>query len=332
MLLWIAYIPLHSAEEAGEGFTAEFFVEKETLGLGDTLPLRLDISYPKGYVVDEQRFQSNPFDEGELPFTAFIVRDVNIEKSSSDAYENLIVNYILEPWEPGHHFLAVGVVKFFPQTPDLKEVLLRVDSIAVFVDPLIGSGPLQAADVLPLSQKPIIDMDASNRQHILKGDLVQPEINLRLLAERVFPWHYIVLFFVALTSIFFAGYAISQYLRIRKKVPKPTPDPTKQAQKRLHALMQGLKSEASDSESFYVELTETVRQFVEDKYDINAPEKTTEEFLHHITEGDVFEEQTRQQLVELLQYADKVKFAQHASSESDRKQALKFANNFIAIS
>ena len=111
-----------------------------------------------------------------------------------------------------------------------------------------------------------------------------------------------------------------------------------QALQRLAALLESQKHE-SDVKSFFIELSDIVRWYVERLTGIRAPELTTEEFLHKIAkpvrQWGGFERQpsrpvgSLESLVPFLEAADVVKFAKHVPTDSEIMLAFRRAEQFI---
>lgn len=82
---------------------------------------------------------------------------------------------------------------------------------------------------------------------------------------------------------------------------------------------------------YYTELSETVRQYIEHRFQTNAMELTTEELLHKAKkhrEMAVF----RKSLKPLLQAADLAKFAKANPLPEEHIEALQLAKDFVRIS
>ena len=111
------------------------------------------------------------------------------------------------------------------------------------------------------------------------------------------------------------------------------------ALRRLAALLESRKHE-SDVKSFFVELSDIVRWYVERLTGIRAPELTTEEFLHKIAEprnrlwGNAEQQPpcftgSLDTLVPFLESADIVKFAKHVPANDEMMLAFRRAKDFV---
>ena len=63
--------------------------------------------------------------------------------------------------------------------------------------------------------------------------------------------------------------------------------------------------------TFYFRLSAIMRYYIEERFGLRAPERTTEEFLAEISNADVFNTGQRNYLKSFLKASDIVKFAKH---------------------
>ncbi len=80
---------------------------------------------------------------------------------------------------------------------------------------------------------------------------------------------------------------------------------------------------------FYSRLSDIVRQYLERRFDLMAPERTTEEFLREARSGGVLADDHKQLLADFLRAADMVKFALHEPSATESGLALTAARGFV---
>jgi len=113
----------------------------------------------------------------------------------------------------------------------------------------------------------------------------------------------------------------------RKVVVKPPTPPHKRA---IEAIGRLVKPEADDREAvkaYYVELTEVLRTYIDERYGFNAREMTSAEILAHLeqnaTEAVLFE------LREIFRTADLVKFARQTASLGEAERSLVKAADFV---
>lgn len=80
---------------------------------------------------------------------------------------------------------------------------------------------------------------------------------------------------------------------------------------------------------FYFELSDIVRQYIERRFSLRAPERTTEEFLEDMKRDPTLSAQHKQVLREFLEAADMVKFAMYQPSGDQIDEALEAAQDFV---
>jgi len=85
----------------------------------------------------------------------------------------------------------------------------------------------------------------------------------------------------------------------------------------------------SDYHTYWVRLSGIIRQYVERRFDIAAPEKTTQEFLAAAREHSEVGAEHRHVLTDFLRAADMVKFAALRPADEDCRRGLFAARDFV---
>jgi len=102
-----------------------------------------------------------------------------------------------------------------------------------------------------------------------------------------------------------------------------------QARQRLADLQRRGWPKQSDADAWYVELSDIVRRYIEDRYGVRAPELTTEEFLREARQQLGLQPAQRELLEAFLQTCDRVKFAGYLPQEAESQQAFAEASRFL---
>jgi len=97
----------------------------------------------------------------------------------------------------------------------------------------------------------------------------------------------------------------------------------------LDALERDALPETGQTHPFWVRLSDIVRQYVERRFDLRAPERTTPEFLHEARSHASLSEAHRTLLAQFLRMADMVKFAGVRPAAGDCRSALDTARIFV---
>lgn len=68
---------------------------------------------------------------------------------------------------------------------------------------------------------------------------------------------------------------------------------------------------------FCILVSDTVRVYLEERFNFHAPERTTEEFLHELRGTDLLAAEQKEKLGEFLESCDLVKFAKYEPGEKE---------------
>lgn len=97
----------------------------------------------------------------------------------------------------------------------------------------------------------------------------------------------------------------------------------------LEALRQKGWIEALKIEPFYVALSDIVRRYLEARFGLRAPERTTEEFIRDALSSRKLSDIHRDLVTGFLEQSDLVKFARHAPGAADMHHALDSAERLV---
>lgn len=87
--------------------------------------------------------------------------------------------------------------------------------------------------------------------------------------------------------------------------------------------------EQGEIKTFYQEISDILRRYIENRFGINAPEQTSEEFLAGLNHNTDFPAKFRERLKDFLTHCDMVKFAAFMPSENDIQETFNSCKNFI---
>jgi len=82
-------------------------------------------------------------------------------------------------------------------------------------------------------------------------------------------------------------------------------------------------------ETYFTELSDIVRHYLENRFDIRAPEMTTEEFLNALRHDRTLSRGHKDFLKDFLSHCDLVKFARYESNASEARKGYDAARNLI---
>ena len=116
---------------------------------------------------------------------------------------------------------------------------------------------------------------------------------------------------------------------MRRTEEGPPPPPAEIARAAIHALRGTSLLSQGDFDTFYTTLSDIVRRYIEGRYGLKAPRKTTGEFLMEAERDSRLRDDQKSQLQAFLRTADLVKFAGHEPPASHGTAALAMAQQFI---
>lgn len=134
------------------------------------------------------------------------------------------------------------------------------------------------------------------------------------------PWWWAVL----LGVLALAAIAFWLWKRRQPKVVTPVVAPLTPYEIAMQAL-QRLREENPAVEAFYTRLSDIVRQYIEARFGLRAPERTTEEFLAEAALSPEY----MALLGAFLSECDLVKFARYEPEAADRQRAFAAAEKFV---
>jgi len=137
---------------------------------------------------------------------------------------------------------------------------------------------------------------------------------------------------IALIAAALATVLLARLLRRRRAVqaaPKPLPQPHEIALAALDMLLRRNWIETENIEPFYIELSGIVRTYIEGRFNLRAPELTTEEFIRDATSSHHLSLEHQQLCTAFLEQCDLVKFAKHSPTQDDMRAAFAAAERLV---
>lgn len=105
--------------------------------------------------------------------------------------------------------------------------------------------------------------------------------------------------------------------------------PHTKALRALHRLRHAPRTTPAQVDAFYVEVSGVLRTYLEERFGLCAPERTTEEFLRELENGDRLARAHRAELERFLSQCDLVKFAAVVPGEAEHLATWAAAEAFV---
>lgn len=124
-----------------------------------------------------------------------------------------------------------------------------------------------------------------------------------------------VLVTVAALAVLFVAW--KWWLKRRAQIPivPPVPAHVRAKQKLAEAL-----AVIAQPKLFCILVSDTIRLYLEERFNFRAPERTTEEFLHELQDTDLLAAGQKGKLGEFLESCDLVKFAKYEPGEKELRE------------
>lgn len=311
-------------QELPGGFRASVHVPKTRISIDEELILHLALEYPSTHLPDLDTIRMNLLKYVGVTEPPFALIGEKVEEAGKGAMK---ITFRMEPQLAKIHFVSFYDIPFVPlEKGPTKKIISEIFEIDVFLPKIDPAYHGHAIGLLSLTEPLPIGMDIKNTQRIEHPDRIQEEAkrSVSIVSSRSIPWTQMMGVLLFCIIVFIA-----------RMQPKKIPDPKKTIQKqaasaKLKALDTIRTLDSAEKERFYINLTNTVRTFIEEKYQIKATSQTTQEFLHAMANHPSFDNETQAMLSDFLISSDRVKFADQKPSEDDCNKALQTAEQFIS--
>lgn len=289
---------------ASKSYSQRALLDTNVIQLGDQINLKLSIDINKGKNIIFPHFEDTIVGGVEL-----------LQVFDTDTIDNgatLEKKYLITSFEPDSIF-------------DIPELQILVDSDTLKTNPLILKVTYPRVD-----SSFVAKIDTTQMMRI--RDIKTVENTPWTFAEFWHEWGSIILIvLLAIAIIIFIIYYIK-----RRKANKPifvAPKPVLPAHVIANEALEKLKEkklyQKGKIKKYYTELTDIIRQYIERRYQIPAPEYVTYQtitVLKHIVSEEALEK-----LQQMLSTADLVKFAKGNPYEHENEMNMKHAFAFVEL-
>jgi hypothetical protein len=236
-----------------------------------------------------------PIDPAGLSGLTVFGAPEHIDELIGEERRRVAVVYMLDAIHPGDYAIAPAVVK-------VSDSMVRIPSPAIRIRKLTREEEANAMVV------------ASNAEPV------------EMPPRSIVPWVLVG------AGVFLAGFAAAYwFLRARpnRETGPPPRAPWELAYDRLRILDSAALPATGNFGKYYLELSNVIRHYVEDRYHLHAPERTTPEFLIEATKSGLLTSEQQDQLETLLKLCDRVKFARYGSSVEEAEQSMADILQFV---
>lgn len=127
------------------------------------------------------------------------------------------------------------------------------------------------------------------------------------------------------------GGAVAWWFRRREEAQRAAPPPPswEVAYARLRDLDQRHLPQAGKFEPYYVDLSAVLRYYIEDRFQLHAPEQTTPEFLDAAARSGALDETHQRVVAQFLRHCDRVKFARYEPTLEEMERGFEVVLRFV---
>ena len=183
-----------------------------------------------------------------------------------------------------------------------------------------------AEDSLVLAVNDVEGVDTVNVQ--IKD--IAPIIKVKYTFWEIFRWILLGLAVAALiVGIIYIVKRVKAHKPIIELHPEPVIPPDEKALKALETLRRKELWQTGKVKEYYTELTDIVRNYLEEAWGINSTDMTSDETLDAYHDSRAYDESCETKLRQMLRTADMVKFAKGEPLPNEHTQAISHAVEFV---
>ncbi|MDZ7859119.1 MAG: hypothetical protein U5O15_00385 [Candidatus Krumholzibacteriota bacterium] len=267
-------------------------VSKKEITIADNVKLLLETKARDKYMAELPSFGDKLQQFGIVDYRTF---EPELGKGDEVITKRV---YKLQPFLSGEYKIPPMVVEFHSER-DTARHYIRSDTITVKVNSLLPE----------------------NKSSLEIKDIAGPRE-----LPREFPWT------PALAGIILIAAILSVVVfRLRKKKTRAVPPPAAHevALAKLQNLLGRKLAEKKLYREFTIEVSDILRGYIEDRFGLKAPERTTEEFLAEAGSALEVDKEKKEMIKQFLFHCDMVKFALLQPTQEDVRKTFDFCRDFI---
>lgn len=282
------------AQETGKSKSA---ISRDTILIGDQIDWTIELQLAEGEEFSIGKPGAEPAPGVET------IKPLNIDTlSSKKGITKIQGRTVLTSFDSGSYAL-----------PPIIAAIRRASGV---VDTIIFEGPVLEVTTIPVDT-------ATFEPYDIKGQIKYP-----VTLKELLPWLGLAILLAAIIWL------LVRWIRFRKAnrdffgKPKVIDPPHIVALRSLEKTRSQRLWQDNKQKQFYTQVTDALRQYMADRYEMAALEQTTAEIFDALKEQDVTPE-LYEKLKDLFETADFVKFAKHAASEQENEEAIPTAVRFV---
>lgn len=288
-------------------------VDKTEINIGDKIRYTIKADYASGVSITFPEFGEHLVRHGESAFgtTGFTIKDFGTGEPREMRNNRFVQEqwYILDTYITGSYTIPSATIKYTEPTGEEKvedspwrEV--KTPELHIEVKSIIKEGE-----------------DVSDIKDI------KPPVNIPVSYRKLYLWGGIPLGILACVGT-------ASWLLLKRRHKGPSADMIKRSPEEIayEALNELSKSDLiakGQVKEYYFSLSNIVRHYIENRFQLMAPERTTEEFLIEMSNANRLVDKHKQLIRSFLRHCDLVKFARYNPDGQEIKDAFDAALRLI---
>jgi len=278
--------------------SVELRASRKEITIADRLTLVIQVEIQEDYEVELPKFGAKLQQFGIVDYVTDPPRLADSGRVVSRR------SYVLEPFLSGEYEISPMTIIFWKKgDPDGKKHEIQTEKLTIQVTSLL---PAKAAELEIRDIAGPVDIPAPRP-----------------------PWLYAAIS-AAVTVLASTAALVVWRRRRRERIAAVPRIPAHElAYDRLEKLLGEKLIESGRLKDFYRRISDILRHYIENRFGLCAPERTTEEFLQELRRNDVLPASHKDLLTEFLRHCDLVKFAELQPDEAEIQQTFDACKRFI---
>ncbi|MBN2455608.1 MAG: hypothetical protein JXB29_03580 [Sedimentisphaerales bacterium] len=276
--------------------TLHIRVDKAKVTIAETILLELEATVEPGFEVKMPKV--------DKVLDNFGIVDWENPGNKLDENNNVLstYRYRLEPFLSGTYALPAFAFEFYDvNSPEDNKYELTTEPIDIEVTSLLGE---QRSELKIANIESVVDMPA----------------------EPSYWWIWLLVSAGIIAGVLFWLNRRSQQVKELVRIFKPAHEI---AYDRLRTLIEQDLVKEGKIKEFYECISDILRHYIEHRFSLRAPERTTEEFLAELASANVLGKPDKDRLAEFLQHCDLVKFAKYDPTTEQIQKTFDLVKDFI---
>lgn len=287
-----------------EPVTLDQKINRSEINVAEQLEIRLEAAVPEDMDVTFPAYSAGL---GDFTLKEARRQAARMTGAGNDARVVHAISYILEPYLPGTYSIPAMTVIFADKNDTAEDIQLVTAPLQIMVNSLLPQD------------------DSSAEIKDIKGPFSMPEnTGLQIL--------------LVVTLLFLIVLGAAGFFYWKKHAGRKEPDPVLLRPEEIalqeldRLLLENLLSRG-EIKLFHLRISDILRRYIENRFGIRAPERTTEEFLTELSRAKSQDKSLlgrhKSLLADFLTQSDLVKFAKHEPTIAESEKTVQICRKFI---